>query len=177
MPTIQQNDPPYPLTLDAWCPTSGTEHNYLPDEHFIRYSEEMQMRGDEHWPPSIISFNGHPIPLPNVDIQYVGRGNTFLKCLVTFKKRTLDPELGLLVESHYHTLPAWQGDNNIIHLMELLPAEDHRDVNMQEFYESAQEIDTDYLNRLRRFYTDEELLEKAPEVFYYLDPAAQDLTS
>jgi len=131
----------------------------------------MQMRGDPQWPPSIISYCGHPIPLPNVHIEYIGRGNTFLKCLVTFKKRTLDPEIGLLVESYHYTVPAWQGDNNIIHLMEILPGEDHNDVNMMEFYETDKEIDADYLNRLRQFYSEEELLEKAPEVFFYLDPS------
>lgn len=162
------------VDLSAWTLSTGPEGESVPDEQFIRYTEEMRMRGDEAWPPSIFSYHGHPIPLPNVSIEYVGRGATFLKCLVTFKKKTLDPEIGLLVEHDYFTVPAWQGDNNLIHLMEELPGEDYRDVNMTEFYESTEDIDRDYLNRLRQYYSDEELLEKAPEVFFYMDPAQAD---
>lgn len=175
MPTLQPLSPEEQrINLEAWNPLPGEVDVYIPDEHFIRYTREMMIRGDDCWPPSIISYYGHPIPLPNVELQYLGRGKNFLKLLVTFKKRKFDSDLELFFDEYSYTLPAWQGENNLIHLIETLPTETDKDLNMEEFYEQAEDIDKDYLARMRQLYDDEELTHLAPEVFYYPDPASGD---
>jgi len=158
------------FALDAWNPLPGGNEFWVPDEHFLFYSRDMMIRGDNAWPPSIISYYGHPIPLPNIEMQYLSRGKTFLKVLVTFTKREIDAELGMFVDSYMFTVPAWQGENNLIHLIESLPGETPEDINLNVFEEEADDIDADYLTRMRQVYTDEELNHLAPEVFNYEDP-------
>ena len=159
------------LTLDPWNVPPGDSRDWLPDDHFIYYDENMMVRGDPEWPPSIITYHGHPVPLPKVSIKYVGRGAKYLKLLVTFLAKEWNDELRLLSWKPIFTVPAWQGDNNIIHLMEALPGETDKALDMAEFEETAEEIDADYLTRIRMVLPDEEITHLAPELFFVPDDA------
>lgn len=178
MQTLQvaKSDEQYKPTIKLYewdCPP-GSSGEYVPDEEFIFYDESMMVRGDPQWPPSIVSYYGHFIPIPKVQITYVGRSAKFLKCLVTFLKKEWNDELKLLSWKPVFTVPAWQGDNNIIHLIEALPHETWQNVDMSNFLATAEEIDIDYLSRMRMLYPDEEITRLAPELFFYPDMAVTD---
>lgn len=153
------------VDLSFWVSESNDE---VPHDEFILYTYERTMRGEY---PSVFSFFGHAVPGKFVEVTYIGRGKKHLRCLVTFKRRLWDEEAQLTKEYYVLTVPAWQGDNNIIHLMEVLPGEDMNGYNLLYIYKHADRPDyPDFLDRIRRHYSDAELMEIAPEVFYHPDP-------
>lgn len=151
--------------VGPWYVAPGQYHDVeYGDSHFVFYDDTAEIRGED-WPPSIFSYYGHPVPLPNVSIAYLGRGRRHWNLLVTFRKRRYDASLGLLVEFEAATVPAWQGDNNLIHLLEPLPGEDDLELDMQAMAEAAHEVDADYLTRIRLFFPGAGITETAPELF------------
>ena len=131
-----------------WDVIPGTlfEDVVFDDTQFIFYDETAFVNGAE-WPPSITTYHGHPVPFPNVKIEYLGRGRRHWNVLVTFKRRSFDAELGILVERDSVAVPGWQGDNNTIHLTSPLAGEDDITLDMSQLAENPEDIDNDYLAR------------------------------
>lgn len=153
------------VQVGPWYVTPGQFDDIaFDDTHFVYYDDTAMIRGKD-WPPSIVSYYGHPVPLPDVSIEYLGRGRRHWNLRVTFRKRRWDASLGLLLEYEMATVPAWQGDNNIIHLLAPLEGEDELELDMSAMTPAAAEVDADYLTRIRLLFPGAGINEMSPELF------------
>lgn len=86
------------------------------------FAEHGEMVIDHLRPPVVYSLYGHPLPIGvDVTIQAIaGQHNRSARTrLVWVIIRQL---IGSSVREH--SLPGWQGDNDLVHLLEALPGED-----------------------------------------------------
>lgn len=157
------------IDLTAWTVNQDAEE-YL---DFKLYDENAYVRGEL---PTIFSYWGHPIPSRFTEVHYVGRGRRHLRCFVSLKQREYEPELGVVFERVVLTVPAWQGDNDLIHLLEVLPGESATRLNFFRVLSEGAEL-PDVLTRLYRYYDHDELMALEPGIFYFFDPAGQLRTS
>ncbi|AYJ74716.1 hypothetical protein phiFa_15 [Thermus phage phiFa] len=157
------------IDLTAWAVKEGAEEF----KDFVLYDENAYMRGEL---PSIFSYWGHPIPSRFTEVHYIGRGKRHLRAFVCLKSREFDHELGVVFEKVVLTVPAWQGDNNLIHLLEVLPGETLTKLNFYRVLEQGKHL-PDVLTRLYRYYDHDTLMELEPGVFYFYDPVGQSKTS
>lgn len=153
------------IDLTAWKVKESAEEY----RDFKIYDENAYIRGEL---PSIFSYWGHPVPSRFTEVHYVGRGKRHLRCFVALKRREYDSELDVVFEKVELTVPAWQGDNDFIHLLEVLPGESPSKLNFLCALQVGAEL-PDVLTRLYRYYDHDELLELEPGVFYFVDPAGQ----
>lgn len=152
------------LDLTSWQSNSQE----VPTD-FTLYTPARYANGDL---PSIFSYFGHAIPVRATEVTYLSRGKRHMRCLVSFKRRYLDRPRYRVMERIVLSVPAWQGDNDIIHLMESLPGEDDRRIDLLTVLQ-LQNAPT-YLERIRQHYSDEELLQIEPAVFFVPDPVGQE---
>lgn len=157
------------IDLTAWS-VSETAEWY---SDFKLYDENAYKRGEL---PTIFSFWGHMVPSMFTEVHYIGRGKRHLRCFVSLKEREYDQELGVVYEKVVLTVPAWQGDNDLIHLLEVLPGEGRARFNLFRAIHDGKEL-PDVLTRLYRYYDHDELMELEPGVFYFVDPVGQTRTS
>lgn len=151
------------IDLTAWAVKEDAEEF----KDFVLYDENAYMRGEL---PSIFSYWGHPVSSRFTEVHYIGRGKRHLRAFVCLKTREYDQELGVVFERVVLTVPAWQGDNNILHLLEVLPGETIARFNLFRVLEAGKEL-PDVLTRLYRYYDHDALMELEPSVFYFYDPA------
>lgn len=156
------------IDLTAWTVKEDAEEY----RDFKLYDENAYIRGEL---PTIFSYWGHPVPSRFTEVHYVGRGRRHLRCFVSLKQREYDPELNVVFEKVVLTVPAWQGDNDFIHLLEVLPGESSGKLNFFRALQEGAKL-PDVLTRLYRYYDHDALLALEPGVFYFLDPAGQSRT-
>jgi len=137
------------ISLVSWFPWPGQDREIVPENEFIYYCEHQNVERI----PSMTSFHGHPLIMPVVHIEYLGRSRKFLKCKVTFVRRHWDATLEKVVEESWVTVPGVQGDNNHIRLIEALPGETELDLDQSLFFtETPAEMDLDFDLRMKRAY-------------------------
>jgi hypothetical protein len=129
---------------------------------FTRYNENT---GEI---PSIISFHGHPVPSNRVEVFYIGEGRQHLRCMVSFKRRKANLKQNIIEEYYVFTFPAWQGTNDIIHLMEEAPGETYKAFTFGALLNIDRYIPV--VERIKQQYSVEFLLDFAPEVLNFVDP-------
>jgi hypothetical protein len=149
------------IDLSSWRTNPEVEAH----DAFTYYSTERLTQGDI---PSIISFHGHPVPSNRVEVFYIGAGRQHLRCMVTFKRRKMNLQEQQVEEYYMYTLPAWQGTNDIIHLMEEAPGESYKAFSLGEMFNVKGYVSV--VDRIRRQYSDDVLLALAPEVLFFDDP-------
>ena len=138
--------------IDAWTPfQNGLFTEKIPDSAFVYYSQRDSVG---EWPPSIVSYHGHHIPYPDVIVEYISRERKFWRCMVTFVRRRFIFKLGKAETHIVAKVRAWQGDNNIIHLIEELKGEDSLNLDMSALSVTPDEIDLDYYERIIAAYPD-----------------------
>ncbi len=157
------------IDLTAWS-VSETAAWY---SDFKLYDEEAYKRGEL---PTIFTYWGHMIPSRFTEVYYIGRGKRHLRCFVSLKEREYDQELGVVYERVVLTVPAWQGDNDLIHLLEVLPGESPTRFNLFRALRDGKEL-PDVLTRLYRYYDHDELMALEPGVFYFFDPVGHTRTT
>jgi hypothetical protein len=152
------------IDLTSWRVKEGVERY----EDFTYYTYEAYQQGRQ---PTVTSFYGHLVPSQFLEVSYIGRGNQHLRCMVTFKSRTFNYRTQMVEERYAYTLPAWQGTNDTIHLLEVAPGETYRKFNLHALLEAARaQPYEDVVERICRRYTAQELIHLAPEVLFFEDP-------
>ena len=133
--------------IDAWTPfQGGLFDEEAKDSSFIYYLDRVTIGP---WPPSITSYHGHPIPYPDVKVQYLEKERKFWKVIVTFYRRRYNFDLDIPETVEVTRVRGWQGDNNTIHLLSPLPGEDDLTLDMSQLAESPEEVDFDYFRRFQ----------------------------
>ncbi|WP_155298979.1 hypothetical protein [Deinococcus kurensis] len=139
------------LSLTSWLPWPGTDIEIVPDTDFEFYCTTQ----DAERVPTITSYHGHTLLMPVVRVEYLGRGRKFLRATVTFVRRRWDKAAGVSVTEEWLTVPAVQGDNNHLRLLEALPGETDLDLDQSQFFtETPEDMDLDFENRMTRAYGD-----------------------
>lgn len=152
------------IDLTSWQDNSRETYT-----DFILYNSANYANGNL---PSIFSYFGHAIPVRMTEITYLSQRKKHLRCLVSFKHRYLDRQRRCIIERVVLTVPAWQGDNNFVHLMERLPGETERKINLFAVLQ-LQNTPT-YLERMKQHYSNETLMQIEPAVFSVTDPVNQE---
>lgn len=169
MPASHLTLKPGHIDLKSWEVSPNAE--FFDD--FTYYTYEARQQGRQ---PTVYSFYGHGVPSQFLEVSYLPRQNTkqHLRCFVTFKTRKFNPETELVEEQYAFTLPAWQGTNDIIHLLEVAPGETYRKFNLHSLLLYAEGNPyVDVVERIRAKYTDLQLLNFVPDVYFYEDPVSK----
>lgn len=142
---------PRSLSLTSWLPWPGQSTEFVHDDDFVYYCDTQ----DVERVPNITSYHGHILLMPTVRIQYLGRSRKFLKLNVTFVRRRWNKDTQQVDEDVWLTVPAVQGDNNLIRLLQELPGETDLELDQCTFFtDTPDEMDQDFETRLQRAYGD-----------------------
>ncbi|MDX2005282.1 MAG: hypothetical protein SFU83_08395 [Meiothermus sp.] len=156
------------IDLKPWMLQSNDDTE--PHTEFTRYTYEARQQGRH---PTVFSYHGFMLPTKYVDVHYVAFGKQHAKCFVTFVEYTYDVQTDQVFMVPRYTVPAWQGNNDLLHLLQVCPGETDREFNLHEVLTNSGSRGryTGVVDRMRAFYSDEDLVSICPEVFYFQDPA------
>lgn len=134
-------------SLAAWVPWPGNSGETLPDWAFLYYTYAQ----DRERLPCITSFYGHTIVFPLAQVEYVARTRKSLQCFVTLLRAVTGVDGEADTAEEWVTVPAVQGDNNHIRLLEALPGETERDLGGECFL-TEPPLERDVKARIREAY-------------------------